>query len=61
MNQLRQIRERKGLNQRQLAEKAHVCQGLISDFERETRKPWASVRSKIARALGVSENEIFGE
>ena len=50
-NRLREIRETKGWNQRELAEATHVCQTVISDLEREVRKPWPLVVKRLSKAL----------
>jgi putative transcriptional regulator len=59
MNRVKEIRIAKGLNQRELAELSHVCQTIISDVERGTRKPWASLITKLARVLKVRKEELF--
>ena len=59
MNKVRQIRQEKGLNQRQLAEKSHTAQSLVSSIERGVMKPWPKVLHRLARTLGVSETELF--
>ena len=61
MNKIRQIREMKGLNQRQLAEKAHTAQSLISTLERGNIKPWPKVMQRLSRVLKVSRKELFPE
>jgi DNA-binding XRE family transcriptional regulator len=49
----------KGLNQRELAETAHICQTAVSELEREVRKPWLTAAEKIAQALDSSVKEVF--
>ncbi len=61
MNKIREIREMQGLNQRQLAEKAHTAQSLISNLEHDRVKPWPKVMQKLSRALKVSRKELFPE
>ena len=61
MNKVRQIREKNGLNQRQLAEKAHTAQSLISTLERGNIKPWPKVMQRLSRVLKVSRKELFPE
>jgi transcriptional regulator with XRE-family HTH domain len=61
MNKIRQIREMKGLNQRQLAEKAHTAQSLISNLEHDRMKPWPKVIRRLSRVLKVSRQELFPE
>lgn len=59
-NNVRILREKRGLNQRQLAEKAHVAQSMVSDIELGKRKPWPKVKRDLAEVLGVPEEELFG-
>ena len=59
MARLRQLRLAKGLNQRQLAEKSHTAQSLVSAIERGTLRPWPKVMKRLARALGSTMNEVF--
>jgi len=58
-NRIREAREAKGWNQRRLAEATHTCQAIISNLERETRKPWLSVAKKLSRVLKVPIKELF--
>ncbi len=58
-NKIREIREQMGLNQRQLAEQAHICQSLLSDFELDKRKTWPNIRRALAKALNCSEELLF--
>lgn len=57
---LKEIREKQGLNQRQLAEKMHIAQSLISAVEVGRLKPWPKFRKRAARALDATEDELFG-
>ena len=59
MNRLREIRLKQGLTQRELAEKSHTPQSLISAIERGDLKPWSAVAHRIARVLGISVSDIF--
>lgn len=61
MNKLRQWREIRKLNQRQLSELSHTCQALVSAIERGTLKPWPRVAQRLAEVLGVPANELFPE
>ncbi len=61
MNRLKELRNDRGLNQRELAERAHVAQSLLSDFELGKRRPWLKAMRKLAHALGVSVGEVFPE
>lgn len=58
-NRLREVRETRGLKQRELAEATHTCQTIISEFERGVRKPWLKVAKKLSRALGITIQELF--
>lgn len=58
---LRKIRENQGLNQRELAEKSHMPQSLVSEIERGVRKPWPSAIKRISTALGMSSEALFPE
>lgn len=57
---LRQLREKSGLTQQQLADKAGLPVGSLRSHEQGQRLPnWRTV-VKLARALGVSV-EVFSE
>ena len=58
-NRIREVRQAKGLKQRELAEVAHVCQTIVSDLEREVRRPWLMVANRLSQALEVSIEELF--
>lgn len=59
LNALRKKREIRGLNQRELAEKAHIPQSTVSELERGVRKPWLKVAKKLSRALRITIQELF--
>lgn len=59
MNRIREMREAAKMNQRQLAEKTHIPQSLLSNLEREVRQPWPAAAKKIARALKTPVAELF--
>ena len=61
MNRVRQIREMKGMNQRQLAERTHTPQSLVSSIERGVIKPWLKVMKRLSKALKVPARELFPE
>jgi transcriptional regulator with XRE-family HTH domain len=53
-NVLRELREKAGLSQEQLARRANVTLNTINKLENQRAQPsWATVR-KLAMALGVS-------
>jgi transcriptional regulator with XRE-family HTH domain len=57
---LKQIREPKGLSQLDLAKRAKVSQGYLSDLEAgEKKNPGIETLRKIAKALGVSVTELL--
>jgi len=60
-NRLRECRIANGLNQRQLAEKTHTAQSLISTLERGNIKPWPKVMLRLSKVLKVSRKELFPE
>ena len=60
-NRVRESRVALGLNQRQLAEKAHTAQSLISNLELGRMKPWPKVMKRLSRVLKVSRKELFPE
>jgi transcriptional regulator with XRE-family HTH domain len=58
---LKQIREAKGLSQLDLAKRAKVSQGYLSDLEaRQKKNPGIETLRKIAKALGVPVTELLG-
>jgi transcriptional regulator with XRE-family HTH domain len=60
-NRLRALRQLAGLSQTQLAQRIKVSQPLISEFERQVLYPGPELRARLAAALGVSADELFGE
>jgi len=57
---LRELRESKSLSQLELATKADVTQGYISDLEAGTKKnPSITILKRLARALGVPVKELL--
>jgi len=59
MNRLRAMRFARGLNQRELSEKAHTPQSLVSAIERGVLKPWPAVIGRLAKALECPQSELF--
>ena len=53
------IRKEKGVTQAELAKKCGISMQQISEWERGYRNPKISNAEKIARALGVSVNELI--
>jgi transcriptional regulator with XRE-family HTH domain len=57
---LKRLREDEGMSQAELARKANVAQGYISDLEAGTKtNPGIETLKKIARALGVPVTEML--
>lgn len=61
MNKLRDIRNAKGWNQRELAEASHTPQAVVSALELERIKPWPNVAKRLSEALGVPAEKLFPE
>lgn len=53
------FRERAGLSQRQLAEKAGVSPGAIGQYETKKSKPSIDTLFRLATALNVTVSELF--
>lgn len=58
---LRTFRQRKGLTQRQLANRAKVTQGTISDLEVGQRGAYPSTIRRLAQALEIHVEELVGK
>jgi transcriptional regulator with XRE-family HTH domain len=58
-NNLKRLRERKKLNQRQLAEAVHTSPSLISDVERGQKATWPKLTKKLCAALEKRPRDIF--
>ena len=56
---IRQLRERRGLNQRQLAERLCVSDKAVSKWETGRGLPDISILPELAQALGVSLTELM--
>lgn len=59
--ELRAFREKKGLNQRELAELMHTAQSLVSSVETGRLKPWPLFMRRASEALSVDVAELFPE
>lgn len=57
---LKQIRERKGLSQRDLADRSGVAQATISNLEKGRPARFVTMRA-LARALEVETEALVGE
>lgn len=60
MTRIELVRRLSGTSQRNLARIVGVHSSVISQIERQVRRPWASLRSKLAEALGCAEETLFG-
>jgi transcriptional regulator with XRE-family HTH domain len=60
-NRVRELRQERGWNQRELAEATHVCQTTVSELERDVRRPWPKVAQQLSLALGASVSQVFPE
>ena len=58
---IRRIRKKKGLTQKQLGERLNMTQSAIGQFENDKTSPKIETIDKIASALGVSPYEMLGE
>lgn len=57
---LTQMRESRGLSQKELAERVEVYQSDISNYERGKYRPQSDILVKIAQVLRVSTDELLG-
>lgn len=56
---IRRIREEKGLTQNWVSEKVGIAQATLCQIERETRNPSLQVGKAIADALGCSLDDLL--
>ena len=56
---LRKLREDRGLSQKQLGEQMFVGQSTVARWENGTRLPDAAMIPRLARCLGVDANALF--
>lgn len=59
MNKLQKVRKEKGFSQLRLAMLTGIAPGDISRIENDWLKPYPGWRKRLARALGVTEAELF--
>ena len=57
---LREVRERQGLNQAELAQRAEMQPSAIAHFEANRRKPSFENVRRLAKALDVSSDYLMG-
>ncbi len=60
-NRLKEYREKAGLSQTKLGWRAKMAGQNISAIERGTLAPWPRAKRALAKALNVSETELFPE
>ena len=60
-NRLKEYRERAGLSQTELGWRAKMAAQNISAIERGTLAPWPKAKKALAKALNISESELFPE
>lgn len=60
-NQIRAYREYKGVSQRRLAGKVGCSSSTISEIEMGKRTPNVYLAMRIAKALGTSVDDLWGE
>jgi len=58
MPSMQELRQARGWSQQQLADRAGVTQASVSRWEQERRAPTALQLRKLARAFGVSSDDI---
>lgn len=58
---LRKIRQQRGFTQMQLSERSGVPQTTISNIENRGSAPTAVNLLKLAKALGITTDELIGE
>jgi transcriptional regulator with XRE-family HTH domain len=61
LERLRQIRERAGYSQQDLADESGVSQHTISEIELGRRKPQGRTLRKLAQVLGVEVADLYGD
>lgn len=61
MNQLRMIREARGLTCKQVADKLDVSEMSVSRYERDENRLKVTILRKLARILDASVSQILGE
>ncbi len=58
---LKEIRQEKGLSQKELSEKSGVAQSHISNIERDNKNPTVGVLMKLSEALDEDLTKIISE
>ena len=58
-NKLKELRVQKGLTQEELADRAELSKGFISQLERDLTSPSIATLVDILQVLGTDLNEFF--
>ena len=56
---IKQIREEKNMNQKELADRAEISQQFLCDIEQGRRKPSIDTAIKIAKELNITDIKSF--
>ena len=59
MNNLKEIRTKRGFSQLTLAKLTNIAPTDISRIENDWLRPYPGWRKRLARALGTTESELF--
>ncbi|MFC1988050.1 helix-turn-helix transcriptional regulator [Chloroflexota bacterium] len=60
-NRLKEYRESRGLSQVELSRLARIAAPNLSAIERGRLLPWPKMKKRLAKALRVTEQELFPE
>lgn len=60
-NGVRRARERRRWTQQRLAELANVSPSYLNKIEQGKRRPSGIMQERLAEALGIERDELFGE
>ena len=61
MLDVRQVRQRVGISQKDLARKVGITQAFLSEVETGTKSPSLLTAAKLARALGCTIDELYAD
>jgi transcriptional regulator with XRE-family HTH domain len=61
MNRVKELRKKRGMSQAELAVKARTSPTMLVMIERYGHRPGPDLRERIARALGVTPEDIWPE
>jgi DNA-binding XRE family transcriptional regulator len=60
-NRIKELREKAGLTQVELARRAHIASTNLSSIECGRLAPWPKVKKKLCRILKTTVEELFPE